>query len=128
MHDVVIAELAFSFRVGFISIVCLGAGGALAGLTWWFWTTAAPEPAALARLEIMSDRRYEEASPRERELLLAEANEVMPIAIRNTATAAAPRQPVRPRAPRRSEPVRETVAQREPQEQHVRKPIDPLLK
>lgn len=123
-----IAELAFSFRVGFISIVCLGAGGALGWLTWWFWTTAAPEPAALARLEIMSDRRYEEASSRERELLLAEANEVMPIAIRNTATPAAPPQPIRARALRSSEPVRETSPQREPQEQHVRKPIDPLLK
>jgi hypothetical protein len=43
-----------------------------------------PEPPALARLEIMSDRRYEESTVRERELLMGEADEVMPVSVRNT--------------------------------------------
>jgi len=76
--------VALSLRVAFVSLICLGAGGALSVLTWWFWKTAMPEPPALARLEIMSDRRYEAASARERELLLGEADEVMPVSVRNT--------------------------------------------
>jgi hypothetical protein len=119
---------ALSIRVGLISIVCLGAGGALAALTWWFWKTAMPEPAALARLEIMSDRRYEEASPRERELLLAEANEVMPVSVRNTKATAAPRQPMTVRQPQKPVRVREPQVQQISQEPRTRKPIDPLLK
>lgn len=102
--------VALSLRVAFVSFVCLGAGGALSVLTWWFWKTAMPEPPALARLEIMSDRRYETASNRERELLLGEADEVMPVSIRNVK----PR--VKTSAPRpRVAPV-------------SRNPIDPLLK
>ena len=115
--------VALSLRVAFVSLVCLSAGGALSVLTWWFWKTAMPEPPALARLEIMSDRRYEEASARERELLLGEADEVMPVSIRNTAprkgTAAPKRRPA-PVANRRREAPIEVPASR--------KPIDPLLK
>ena len=51
--------LAISLRVALVAVVCLGVGGALAVLTWWFWSTAMPEPPSLARLEIMSDRRFE---------------------------------------------------------------------
>jgi len=36
--------VALSLRVAFVSLVCLGAGGALSVLTWWFWKTAMPEP------------------------------------------------------------------------------------
>ena len=115
--------VALSLRVAFVSLVCLGAGGALSVLTWWFWKTAMPEPPALARLEIMSDRRYEEASARERELLLGEADEVMPVSIRNTAArkvATAPKPRVVPVANRRREAPAEVL--------DSRKPIDPLLK
>ena len=119
--------VALSLRVAFVSLICLGAGGALSVLTWWFWKTAMPEPPALARLEIMSDRRYEAASVRERELLLGEADEVMPVSVRNTKPRAhvpAPRPRVAPVPQRRRE---------EPAEVHAeapvsRKPIDPLLK
>ena len=119
--------VALSLRVAFVSLICLGAGGALSVLTWWFWKTAMPEPPALARLEIMSDRRYEAASARERELLLGEADEVMPVSVRNTKPrvhAPAPRPRVAPPAQRRrAEPVE--VSAEAPVS---RKPIDPLLK
>ena len=115
--------VALSLRVAFVSLVCLGAGGALSVLTWWFWKTAMPEPPALARLEIMSDRRYEDASARERELLLGEADEVMPVSVRNTAPRTATAAPKRRPAPvvnRRREVPAEVL--------DSRKPIDPLLK
>jgi hypothetical protein len=119
--------VALSLRVAFVSLICLGAGGALSVLTWWFWKTAMPEPPALARLEIMSDRRYGAASARERELLLGEADEVMPVSVRNTkprVKAPSPRPRVAPVPQRRRvEPaeVRDEVPV-------SRKPIDPLLK
>jgi hypothetical protein len=115
--------VALSLRVAFVSLICLGAGGALSVLTWWFWKTAMPEPPSLARLEIMSDRRYEEASARERELLMGEADEVMPVSVRNTAprkVTTAPKPRVAPAATRRSEVPAEAPV--------TRKPIDPLLK
>ena len=115
--------VALSLRVAFVSLICLGAGGALSVLTWWFWKTAMPEPPALARLEIMSDRRYEDASARERELLLGEADEVMPVSVRNTAprkATAAPKRRPAPVANRRREVPAEVL--------DSRKPIDPLLK
>ena len=119
--------VALSLRVAFVSLICLGAGGALSVLTWWFWKTAMPEPPALARLEIMSDRRYEAASARERELLLGEADEVMPVSVRNTKPRVkfpAPRPRVAPTPERR---------RKEPSEGRAdvpvsRNPIDPLLK
>ena len=115
--------VALSMRVAFVSLVCLSAGGALSVLTWWFWKTAMPEPPALARLEIMSDRRYEEASARERELLMGEADEVMPVSVRNTVSrkaAPTPRPRVAPAANRRKEAPAEVPV--------TRNPIDPLLK
>jgi hypothetical protein len=115
--------VALSLRVAFVSLVCLSAGGALSVLTWWFWKTAMPEPPALARLEIMSDRRYEDASARERELLLGEADEVMPVSIRNTAPRKATAAPIRRPAPV-ANPRREVPAE----VPTSRKPIDPLLK
>lgn len=119
--------VALSLRVAFVSLICLSAGGALSVLTWWFWKTAMPEPPALARLEIMSDRRYEAASARERELLLGEADEVMPMSVRNTKPRVhtpAPRPRVAPTPQRRRE---EPIKVRE-DAPVSRKPIDPLLK
>ncbi len=119
--------VALSLRVAFVSLICLFAGGALSALTWWFWKTAIPEPPSLARLEIMSDPRYEEASVRERELLMGEADEVMPVSVRNTVsrkTAPAPRPRVAPVVDRRREAPREAPAE----VPVTRKPIDPLLK
>ena len=119
--------VALSLRVAFASLICLAAGGALSVLTWWFWKTAMPEPPALARLEIMSDRRYEAASARERELLLGEADEVMPVSVRNTKSrvkAPAPRPRDTPAPQRR----REAPAEVGDEAPVSRKPIDPLLK
>ena len=119
--------VALSIRVAFVSLVCLSAGGALSVLTWWFWKTAMPEPPALARLEIMSDRRYEESSARERELLMGEADEVMPVSVRNTVprkVAPTSRPRVAPVVDRRREAPREVPAE----VPVTRKPIDPLLK
>ena len=118
--------VALSLRVAFVSLICLGAGGALSVLTWWFWKTAMPEPPALARLEIMSDRRYEAASARERELLLGEADEVMPVSVRNTKPRVkdpAPRSRVAPTAQRRKQEPVDVLAEAPVS----RKPIDPLL-
>ena len=119
--------VALSLRVAFVSLICLGAGGALSVLTWWFWKTAMPEPPALARLEIMSDRRYEAASARERELLLGEADEVMPVSVRNT------KSRVKAPAPRPRDAPAPQRRRVEPVDVHAdapvsRKPIDPLLK
>jgi hypothetical protein len=75
----------------------------------------------------MSDRRYEEASARERELLFGEADEVMPVSVRNTKSrvnAPASRPRVAPAAPRRREEPVEVSAE----VPVIRKPIDPLLK
>jgi hypothetical protein len=120
------AVIALSLRVAFVSLVCLGAGGALSVLTWWFWKTAMPEPPALARLEIMSDRRYETASARERELLLGEADEVMPVSVRNTKPRVhtpAPRRRIAP-VPQR---IREAPVEDRDDAPVSQKPIDPLL-
>jgi len=119
--------VALSLRVAFVSLICLGAGGALSVLTWWFWKTAMPEPPALARLEIMSDRRYEAASARERELLLGEADEVMPVSVRNTKprVTASPQKPRVAPVPRRRREEQVEVRAEAPVS---RKPIDPLLK
>jgi len=71
----------------------------------------------------MSDRRYEESSARERELLMGEADEVMPVSVRNTAprkVTQPPRPRVAPVAARRREAPAEVPV--------TRKPIDPLLK
>ena len=53
-----------------IALVCIGAGGALARMTWWFWTEARPESPALAPLEIMSDAAYEKADETQRVAML----------------------------------------------------------
>ena len=119
--------VAISLRVAFVSLICLGAGGALSVLTWWFWKTAMPEPPALARLEIMSDRRYETASTRERELLLGEADEVMPVSVRNTKPRVAPPAP-KPRVAPVPQRRREEQVEVRAEAPVSRKPIDPLLK
>ena len=110
--------LAISIRVALVAVVCLGVGGALAVLTWWFWSTAMPEPPSLARLEIMSDRRFEEASSDEREVLLKEADSIVAVPLKRKIV--------------RDEPVRKQHARYEDevveQPSTGRRVIDPLLK
>ena len=110
--------IAISLRVALVAVVCLGVGGALAVLTWWFWSTAMPEPPSLARLEIMSDRRFEEASTDEREQLLKEADGIVAKPLKRKAV--------------RHEPVRKQLARHEDeivdQPTPARRVIYPLLK
>lgn len=57
-------------RVALVSLVCLAAGLGLGWLTWWFWKSAQPESPALAALEVMSERRWEQADESERTRIL----------------------------------------------------------
>jgi hypothetical protein len=61
---------AIDFQVALISVVCLVAGLGLGWLTWWFWRSAQPESPALAALELMSERRWEQADEAERARIL----------------------------------------------------------
>lgn len=110
--------LAISIRVALVAVVCLGVGGALAVLTWWFWSTAMPEPPSLARLEIMSDRRFEEATSEEREQLLKEADGIVAVPLKRKIV--------------RNEPARKQHVRQEDemvdQPAPGRRVIDPLLK
>jgi hypothetical protein len=63
----VIAEVGI---VTIISVLLIAGGLALFGLTVWFWKTSRPEPRALARLEIMSERAYRKSSGVDRQFLL----------------------------------------------------------
>ena len=53
-----------------ISVLLIVGGLALFGLTIWFWKTSRPEPKALARLEVMSERAYRKSSGVDRQYLL----------------------------------------------------------
>lgn len=56
--------------VTFISALLIVGGVALFGLTIWFWKTSRPEPPALARLEVMSERAYRKSKGVDRLFLL----------------------------------------------------------
>jgi len=63
----VLAEVGI---VTIISVLLIIGGVALFGLTVWFWKTSRPEPPALARLEVMSERAYRKSSGVDRQFLL----------------------------------------------------------
>ncbi len=56
--------------VTIISALLIVGGLGLFGLTVWFWRTSRPEPPALARLEIMSERAYRKSKGVDRQFLL----------------------------------------------------------
>ncbi len=93
-----------------MSLIAIGLG--LSVLTWWFWTTARPEPISLAPLEIMSDRRYFQASDDEQSELIKSARDLV-VAAKSS------------RKSRR--PVQRTEQHSRP-ESSKSKPVDPLLK
>jgi hypothetical protein len=93
-----------------IALVCIVVGGALARMTWWFWSEARPESPALAPLEIMSDAAYGKADETQRVAMLD--------AVRMGVETLAPRKPV-------SRPERTVEAPVDNGPRHV---IDPLLK
>ena len=63
----VLAEVGI---VTLISVLLILGGLALVGLTIWFWKTSRPEPPALARLEVMSERAYRKSKGVDRQFLL----------------------------------------------------------
>lgn len=56
--------------VTIISYLLIAGGLALIGLTAWFWKNSRPEPRALARLEVMSERAYRKSTGVDRLFLL----------------------------------------------------------
>ncbi len=63
----VVAEVGI---VTLVSVLLILGGLALFGLTVWFWKTSRPEPPALARLEVMSERAYRKSTGVDRLFLL----------------------------------------------------------
>lgn len=106
------AVVAIIQSVALIALFLIGLGIGLSVLTWWFWTTARPEPISLAPLEIMSGRRYIQASEDKRKQMIDSARDLVATA----KTSPKPHQPTR-RAKRHIEP-----------ESSPSKPVDPLLK
>lgn len=93
-----------------LTLVVLGIG--LSALTWWFWTTARPEPVSLAPLEIMSDRRYMRANEAERKHMMISAHGLVRAATRRQSQRQLDQHPDRDIQP----------------EQSPHKPVDPLLR
>ena len=68
----VLAEVGL---VTLVSVLLIVGGIALFGLTIWFWKTSRPEPPALARLEVMSERAYRKSKGVDRLFLLKMAEQ-----------------------------------------------------
>ena len=62
--------LATVGAVTIIAVLLILGGLGLFGLTVWFWRTSRPEPPALARLEVMSERAWRKSKGVDREFLL----------------------------------------------------------
>lgn len=107
-----VAVIAIIQSVALVALFLIAVGLGLSVLTWWFWTTARPEPVSLAPLEIMSDRRYSRASEDERKEMINSAHDLV-VAAKS------------PRKTRRTTQRTERHSQPEPSKS---KPVDPLLK
>jgi len=115
------AVLAIAPKVGAIGLLLVACGLALVGLTLRFWSSARPEPLALAPLEIMSDRRYNKATENERSAMVDSVRGLVSAQVRGAARRTAGSMP---RKPRITSPSRYPSA-----EQPTRRaPIDPLIK
>lgn len=112
------AVVAIIQSVAIVALLLIALGGGLSVLTWWFWTTARPEPVSLAPLEIMSGRRYAKASEDERKKMIDSARDLVRAAARPQELRQERRHPERVSQPER-------ISQ---SEQSPRKPVDPLLK
>ena len=66
--------LATVGAVTIIAALLILGGLGLFGLTVWFWRTSRPEPPALARLEVMSERAWRKSKGVDREFLLRMAH------------------------------------------------------
>jgi len=108
-----ITVVAIIQSVAAVALLLIALGLGLSVLTWWFWTTARPEPISLAPLEIMSDRRYTRATEDERKRMIDSAREL----VMSTKSPQLSRRTTARRSEHGTEP-----------ESGPDKPIDPLLK
>jgi hypothetical protein len=107
-----IAVVAIIQSVALVALLLIAIGLGLSLLTWWFWTTARPEPVSLAPLEVMSERRYSKASEDERIEMIKSAHDLV----------------IAAKSPRKTrQAARRTGRQSQP-ELGKSKPVDPLLK
>lgn len=72
-----IAEIAILQSVALVALSLIAVGLGLSVLTWWFWSTARPEPVSLAPLEVMGDRRFANASEAEQQVMLESAHDLI---------------------------------------------------
>lgn len=115
------AVLAIAPNVGAIGLLLIASGLALVGLTLRFWSSARPEPLALAPLEIMSDRRYMKATDSERSAMVDSVRGLVSAAPHGEARRAAGSTPINSGT---TSPSTNLAA-----EQPTRRaPIDPLIK
>ncbi len=107
-----ISAIAILQSVALVALALIVIGLGLSVLTWWFWSTARPEPVSLAPLEIMSDRRFANASEAEQQVMLESAHGIIKGA-------------KSPRKTRRTARLTETHST---PERTQRNPVDPMLK
>ena len=107
-----LAVISIIQSVALVALFLIAIGLGLSVLTWWFWTTARPEPVSLAPLEIMSDRRYSQASEDERKEMIKSARDLV----------------VAAKIPGKSRRAIQRTEQHSRPESNKSKPVDPLLK
>lgn len=107
-----VTVIAIIQSVAAVALTLIGLGLGLSVLTWWFWTTARPEPVSLAPLEIMSDRRYARASDDERRHMIDSAHDLV----------------VAAKSPHKPQRIAQRPRHHAQPEQSPVKPVDPLLK
>lgn len=107
-----LAVFAILQSVALVALLLIAIGLGLTALTWWFWTTARPEPVSLAPLEIMSGRRYIRASEDDRIEMIKSAHTVVKVA----------------KSPRQTHRVTQQVERRTRPDSGNSNPVDPLLK
>lgn len=107
-----VAVISIIQSVALVALFLIAIGLGLSVLTWWFWTTARPEPVSLAPLEIMSERRYSRASDDERIEMIKSARDLV----------------VAAKSPRKSRRTVQYIEQHSRPESNKSKPVDPLLK
>lgn len=113
--------MAIAPGVAAMGLALVATGLALVGLTLWFWSSAKPEPAALAPLEIMSDRRYLVATADERSAMVESVRGLVSSAPRQTSD-----RGLSSAVERRSRVTKQ--ADTDSSRSDRRAPIDPLLK
>lgn len=107
-----LAVTAIIQSVALVALFLIVVGLGLTVLTWWFWTTARPEPVSLAPLEIMSERRYFRASEDDRKEMIESAHKLVKVS----------------RSPRQTHRTAQQIDRHSKSDPVKGKPVDPLLK